>query len=611
MTTSDLLPLAVALPLLGATVLAAAGRWLPRTVADAVATAFAVATVADLAALLLRSGDRRTVEWLGGWRPVHGHGVGIVLVGDGFGTGMALLVASLVLAVLCYSWRYFAEPPSDHPGTFPALLLLFEAGMCGFALTGDLFDAFVFFELMSVVAYALTALHVEDPRPLQGALTFAVITSVAAYGSLLGIGLVYARTGELGFAQIGRALDGQPRHDALLVTALALVLLSMLVKAAVAPFHFWLPDAHAVAPTPVCMLLSGVMVELGVYGVARVYTVAFAGPGGVPRATVQTTLLAAGVLTALVGAAMCWQQRHLKRLLAFSTVAHSGLFLSGAALLTPEATAGTALYLLGHAGAKAALFGWTGILRDRHGSVDEHGLHGRARDLPVTGALFGFTGLVLAGLPPFGLGLGKAVAEHAAGEHLPWLPLVYLLVSAVTGAAVLRAALRVFAGAGPQPVESPAGSPETTGGGEEPEITEPSRRIPLPMQAAPVLLLACALVLGLVPTGGLAHAAALFTDRPGYLAAVLGGPTGPVPPAPDTGWTASGAGLGLLSAAAACALAACAVWGRRFLPRVARRARLLASAWSPLRRLHSGQIGDYLAWLTAGVAALLLALGLR
>ncbi|MFJ6216391.1 complex I subunit 5 family protein [Streptomyces sp. NPDC092296] len=611
--TADLLPLAVALPLLGATLSALAGRWLPRTATDTLATVCATATVADLAALLLRSGDRRTVEWLGGWRPVHGHGVGIVLVGDGIGIGLALLAATLVLAVLCYSWRYFDEPASGHPGTFPALLLLFEAGMCGFALTGDLFNAFVFFELMSVVGYALTGFHVEDPRPLQGALTFGAVTSLAAYTSLLGIGLVYARTGELGFAQLGRALDDHPRRDALLAVALGLVLVALLVKAAVVPFHFWLPDAHAVAPTPVCMLLSGVMVELGLYGVARVYSVAFAGPGGVPQDTVRPLLLAAGVLTALVGAAMCWQQRHLKRLLAFSTVAHTGLFLAGAALFAPGAAAGTALYVLGHAGVKAALFGWTGVLLDRHGSVDEHGLHGRARDMPVTGALFALAALALAGLPPFGLGLGKAVAEHAAGEYQPWLPVVYLLVSAVTGGAVLRVALRIFAGAGPQPVERPTDRPETTGGGEEPEITDPSRRIPRPMLAVPAVLLAGALALGLAPTGGVARAAAGFTDRAGYLAAVLGGPAHPAPAAPPTGWTGSGAALGLLSAAVACALAGCAVQGRRIFPRAARRARALAAGWSPLRRLHSGHLGDYLAWLTAGTAVLLVALstGLR
>ena len=140
--------------------------------------------------------------------------------------------------------------------------------MCGFALTGDLFNAFVFFELMGVVAYALTGYRVEEARAVQGALVFGVVNSLGAYTTLLGIGLLYARTGELGLAQIGSALDAHPGGpDALVIAAFVLVVTGLLVKAAAVPFHFWLADAHAVAPTPVCMLLSGVMVELGVYGI--------------------------------------------------------------------------------------------------------------------------------------------------------------------------------------------------------------------------------------------------------------------------------------------------------------------------------------------------------
>ncbi|MET9080273.1 complex I subunit 5 family protein, partial [Streptomyces sp. NPDC004232] len=263
--TADLLPLAVAVPLLGAVALVVVGRRLPRPAIDALVTAWAVLEASCLTWLWLRTGDGRSVSWLGGWSPVHGESVGIVLVGDRIGVGLALLTAVLVLAVVVYSWRYFDEPPVAHAGTFPALLLLFEAGMVGFALTGDLFDAFVFFELMGAVAYALTGYRIEDPRPVQGALVFGVVNSLGAYCSLLGIGLVYARTGELGFAQIGVQL-ARHRADVLLSVAFVLIVTGLLVKAAVVPLHFWLPDAHSVAPTPVCMLFSGVMVELGVYG---------------------------------------------------------------------------------------------------------------------------------------------------------------------------------------------------------------------------------------------------------------------------------------------------------------------------------------------------------
>ncbi|MGO4428880.1 proton-conducting transporter membrane subunit, partial [Streptomyces sp. MCAF7] len=170
-------------------------------------------------------------------------------------------------------------------------------------------------------AYALTGYRVEEARAVQGGLVFGVVNSLGGYAMLSGIALLYARTGELGLAQIGRALDAHSAGgpDALVIVAFVLVATGLLVKAAAVPFHFWLADAHAVAPTPVCMLLSGVMVELGVYGTARVYWTVFAGSGGIPAPDAHRALLTLGVLTAVLGSVMCWQQRHLKRMLAYST----------------------------------------------------------------------------------------------------------------------------------------------------------------------------------------------------------------------------------------------------------------------------------------------------
>ncbi|WP_305729323.1 proton-conducting transporter membrane subunit, partial [Streptomyces sp. MUSC 14] len=340
----------------------------------------------------------------------------------------------------------------------------------------------------------------------------------------------------------------------------------------------------------------------------------FSGPHGIAHAHLRAVFVAAGVLTALVGAVMCWQQRHLKRLLAFSTVGHVGLFLTGTALLTPAATAGTALYVAAHAGVKAALFATTGVLLDRHGSVDEHGLYGRGRDLLFVGALFALGGLGLAGLPPFGTALGKAVAEHAGEEQFPWLPAVFVFVSALTGGAVLRAGARIFAGAGPRPREQHAG-PETTGGGEEPEIRDPQRRVPVPMLAVPAVLLAASLAVGLLPGLGvaLAHAACQFTDRTAYTAAVLGHTVAPSAPVPDVGWSAEGGLLALASTALAVLFAAAAVWGPALRsPCVTRTTAVCEGVGRrvivPLRRLHSGHLGDYVAWLAIGVAVLLVAM---
>ncbi|HEY4022852.1 MAG TPA: complex I subunit 5 family protein [Pseudonocardiaceae bacterium] len=581
--------LLLAVPVAGASLLLATGRFLPRRLVDVGAVAVMLVNLVLAALLLAATGHGRVVTWAGGWQPKPHLVVGIVLVVDRAGAGLALLIAALATCALLFSFRYFQSVHAHYH----ALILLFSTGMTGFVLTGDLFDMVVFFELMGAAAYALTAFKIEEAESVQGGLNFGVLNSLGAYLCLSGVGLLYARTGALGLPQLGAALAGRGA-DPLVLAAFVLICTGWLVKAAAVPLHFWLADAHAVAPAPVCVLFSGVMAPLGVYGVARVYWVVF--HGVLPDAAVQRALLVFGVVTAGLGAMMCLTQRHIKRLLAYSTIAHIGLFLLGLAALNALGIAGTGIYLVGHAAVKGALFLLTGLLLSRYASVDELGLYGRARGHPVTGCAFVLGALALAGLPPFGTGLGKSLVEDAGGSVA--LIGLTVVVSALTGGAALRVALRVYFGLGRRPHPDATSPDEVTGQGEQPDARPPHGRTPISMVAAIAILLAGGLAVGVVPAfaEGVGHAAAAFVDQHGYVSQARS-VTGAVPP---TAWTSSGVLLGLLAVALAVAVAVAGLYGRA----PAWLGRAVRPAVHGLHQLHSGHVGDYAAWLVFGSAAL-------
>jgi multicomponent Na+:H+ antiporter subunit D len=463
----------------------------------------------------------------------------------------------------------------------------------------------VFFELMGAVAYALTAYKIEERGPIQGGINFAISNSVAAYAMFVGVALLYARTGALNMAQIGAALDGH-YADALVIVAMALPFIGFMTKAAVIPVHFWLADAHAVAPTPVCVLFSGVMVELGVYALARLYWTIFAGPMAAHAEELRAILIASGTVTALWGAVMCFSQRHIKRLLAFSTISHVGVFLCGIGLLSAKGLAGTATYVIGHGLTKAALFMLAGVLLHRFRTIDEFDLHGAARALPLVGVLFAAGGLLLAAMPAVTTFFGKSLLDGAALDgHYPWLPAVFAISSVCTGGAVLRVSGRVFLGWGAsERTDVVQARPARE---EEDEETTPRDRTPPLMVVVPAVLLVAAIVIGLIPrvVPGIERAAAHFRDHSQYISWVLRGGRPHFPPASTSHveafdyWYGAGATVG------AVLLAAVTLFGYPYKERVPELLlRPALGGLRVLRELHSGHIGDYIAWWTAGAALL-------
>jgi multicomponent Na+:H+ antiporter subunit D len=600
----QLLPLATVIPLLVAAGISALNPVLrsKRRLLDSIAILAAAAVAGLLAVILIQVIHRDQVYWFAGFHPHHGIAIGIDYAVGPLNAGLACLAAVLVTVSMIFSWRYF-----DEVGTYyHALMLAFLAGMTGFCLTGDIFDLFVWFELMGVAAYALTAYRPEERGPLQGALNFAITNSIGAYLSLSGIALIYGRTGALNMAQISRHLAGH-RPDGLVVVAFLLIITGLLIKGAIVPFHFWLADAHAVAPTPVCVLFSSVMVELGLYGVARVYWSMFGQALG-HRSTITAAFVALGVLTAVVGALFCFRERHLKRLLAFSTISHAGMFLAGIGLLTPLGLAGAAVYVLGHALVKAALFLCVGIVLHRLGSVNEPWLHGRGRRLPVTGVVFTLAAFGLADLPPFTTYLGKGWIEDSATSHgMTWLTVVFIACSVLVGGAVLRVAGGVFYGLGDPPSETMEMAKESSE--ETSETGEDKQRTPLSMIVPPAVLVAAAAVIGFLPRLGPAvEAAAIrFQDEPGNTARVLFGAPVIHPaalyPAESAGISPGDVLTGLGSAAGAVILAYLALYWRR-LPLLRRGFEPGTGLVRPIQRFQSGVVNDYVTWMVVGLACL-------
>ncbi len=601
---SQLAPLAVGIPLLGAALLAMAHKLLGRSGSDLLAIGLALTSAVLLLVLLVHIGSGLNVYWFGGWHPRQGLAIGVDFAVEPIGAGLAAFVALLMVVALVYSARVEAA----QAPYYQVLMLTFMTGMVGFCLSGDLFNMFVFFELMSVSAVALISYQVREQAAIEGGLNFAVINTIGAFLFVLGIGLIYAHTGALNLAQMGRTL-AHFHNDRVTVVAFALIVSALLVKAAVVPFHFWLNDAYAVALAPVCLLLAGAMSEMGLYGLGRIWYGVFGQAMSSHTDVVRAILVGAGLVTALWGSAMALQQDHLKRLLAFVTISFVGVFLTGVGLLTADGVAGTAVYVLADGCGKALLFACVGILQHRFGSVGQYRLHGLGRRLKVTGALFLAGGLLVSSLPPFGPFLGKSMIEDAAIKAgYGFVPPVIVLSSALAGAAVLRAGARVFLGWGEPSQLVPGGADERT----ERETEGSENHTPILMLAASVVLLVGTIGFGVwFGFADLAATAARrFISGSAYQAIVFGRSAAQIHATSSSpewyDWLYCGAATLL-----ALGFAALGLWGRRLGA-----GKLLdfgQRAMTPIRLLHTGRIGDYTAALTLGVGILggLLTLTLR
>jgi multicomponent Na+:H+ antiporter subunit D len=592
---SWLLVMPVVVPLAAAALIAAGDHVVPEAVKEYPPMLAAAASAVFSILLLLHVQSRDLVHWHGGWTPRHGVAIGIAFVGEPIGAGAAAFAGVIVTAALVFSWHYM----EDSPRLYRVLMLVFLAAVSGFALSADIFNMFVWFELGAVATYALAGYMVEELGPLQGAINFAITNSIAAFSILFGIGLLYGRTGALNLAEIGQTLE-QRRPDGLVIVAFTLIVAGFLVKSALVPFHLWLADTYAVAPAPVCLVFAAVMSELGLFGIARIYWATFAGVFAAHSGAITATFVAVGLATALLGALMAFLQRHLKRLLAFTVIAHAGVTLVAIGLLDEKGTAAAANLVLAHGFLKGALFLGAGVLLREFGDVDELRLFGRARELRLFGATLALAAVGLVGIPYVGTFLGHSLLDESAGARgYGWVPPLTVLATAVSSAAILRAVGRIFFAVGTR--EDPLLSAQPP---EEPPEEESNRPL---MVTVTVVLVVLGLVASLVP--GLQdrteHAADRFRDRGAYVGELLHGAHAKYEAPPAVLHAAKPVSLiyGGLGAVILIVATALGVYRHRLPPAVRGVGeRLLGPPVTVLRAFHSGIAADYVAWMTVGTA---------
>jgi multicomponent Na+:H+ antiporter subunit D len=560
-------PIPVVLPLVLAAILAIGYRILPRWLAAFLAIGAAVTVACVALSMIVYSRDAGlVVYWFGGWTPRGGHAPGIGFAIDNAGAMLVFLAGTLTAMAMIFDFH------SDEPGGayFHALMVLFLAGADGVSLTGDVFNLFLCFALMSAAAIAICGVG------SHGAIHFAVANTIAAVLVSGGIALLYNRTGSLNLAEIGRALG--THADAVTIGALMLIVCGFLIDAAAVPFHLWAADALEDACAPVAALVSGIMVELALYAAVRIYWASFSGALATHADALRSVLAAFGAVTALAGAASCFAERNLKRLLAFSLTAHVGVTIVGVALWAPMALAGVELYLVGQAMLHSGLFLAAGVLLFRTGTIDGLELHGRASRPGWLAVLFFFGAVGLCGVPPFATFWGDAMLDRAAFHSAyGWIAWVSFAAEALTAAALFRFAGRAFFGWGP----APAGESRAKTRG----------RTPLTMYFAASALVFGGALAGMAPrlTGAAQSAALYLEDRAGYAQRVLDGLT-PYPPAVHD-VPATAGDLARALATLACSLA---------LARVA--ARPTSAIAARLRAVTRTSIPGAVLWLFCGAA---------
>ncbi|MEX2446501.1 MAG: proton-conducting transporter membrane subunit [Dehalococcoidia bacterium] len=349
---------------------------------------------------------------------------GISLVADHFSAFVLLAGAAAGCAATVFA-AMTVDAQRARLGYFSFAGVLIAA-VAGAFLTGDLFNLFVWFEVMLIASFVLLAVG-RRPEQVAGATNYVTLNLIASATFLTGAGLAYALTGTLNFADLAQRLPEVEQRE--LVAALAILLLVAFgTKAAAYPLSAWLPASYHTPAPDVSALFAGLLTKVGVYAAARSVTLLF------PDETfVHQVVLAVAGLTMIVGVLGALAQYDMRRLLSFHIASQVGYMFMGVGLLSPLALAGTAFYMAQHMVTKTALFLVAGVIERRHGTGDLKALGGLYRSDLLLAVTFVLAALSLAGIPPFAGFIAKLTLARAGVADEAWLIVaISLVVSLLT-----------------------------------------------------------------------------------------------------------------------------------------------------------------------------------
>ncbi|MCS7098227.1 MAG: hypothetical protein NZ922_04550 [Candidatus Methanomethyliaceae archaeon] len=394
---------------------------------------------------------------------------------DQLGVFMALAFSILGLMACIYSIKYMER--DEAIPLFYSLLLLMIAGMIGCVFAGDMFSFFVFWEMMCIASYTLVAFRREKWEPVEAAFKYLIMSSAGSASILFGMSLVYGMCGTLIFNDLYKILSNV--SNVWIYVAAVFIFIGLGIKSAIFPLHTWLPDAHSAAPSSISAMLSGVVVETGIYAICRIgFTVFY----GIYNQWMEIIAILS-IFTMLVGNLTPLLQTDIKRLLAYSSIAHIGYMLAGVSTGTILGLTAALLHIFNHAIMKGSAFLCSGMILYRLETREMKEMAGIGRKMPITAAIFSLSLFSLIGMPPLNGFISKLLLVMATIEaNMAWLGAAIIINSAISAAYYLRTIKALL-----QPISS--------------KKVEEAREGPIIM-LAPLLILACLIVIfGIWPDG--------------------------------------------------------------------------------------------------------------